>query len=117
VSGANRRRRRPPKAVPPRRLRRLPSARVAGFDVRVARTPRARLLGLAGLRMLAAEAGLLLPRTRAVHTFGMRFALDLVWLDADGRVVRVDRDVPPRRLRACRASRAVVELPAGGYRR
>jgi hypothetical protein len=39
--------------------------------------------------------------------------LDLVWLDAAGSVVRVDRAVPPRRVRACRAARSVVELPAG----
>ena len=40
-------------------------------------------------------------RARARSTrFGMRFALDLVWLDRDGRVVRVDRAVPPRRVRA-----------------
>ena len=43
----------------------------------------------------------------------MRFALDLIWLDRDGAVVRVDRDVPPRRLRACRAARSVVEVAAG----
>ncbi|MCW2953036.1 MAG: hypothetical protein JWQ48_2206 [Conexibacter sp.] len=85
----------------------------AGLDVRRAATARARLLGLAGLRALPASAGLLLPRTRSVHTFGMRFALDLVWLDDDGGVVRVDRGVPARRLRACRAARAVLELPAG----
>ncbi len=81
--------------------------------MRCARGPLARLLGLAGLRRLPADAGLLLPRTRSIHTLGMRFALDLVWLDRDGRVVRVDRAVPPRRVRSCRAARAVVELPAG----
>jgi uncharacterized membrane protein (UPF0127 family) len=78
--------------------------------VRVARSFRDRLIGLAFLREPPAE-GLLLPRTRSVHTFGMRFALDLVWLDARGRAVRVDAVVPPRRLRACAAASAVVELP------
>lgn len=104
----------------PRRLRRLPPATLeapllsmlAGRDVRHARGPLARLLGLAGLRGLPPHAGLLLPRTRSVHTFGMRVALDLIWLDRDGRVVRVDRSVPPGRVRGCRAARAVVELPA-----
>ena len=96
----------------PPRLRRLPCARAAGLDVRVARTPLARLRGLAGLRVLPPGAGLLLPRSRSIHTFGMRFALDLVWLDAAGEIVRVDRAVPPRRVRACRRARAVVELPA-----
>jgi uncharacterized membrane protein (UPF0127 family) len=56
--------------------------------------------------------GLLIPRTRSVHTFGMRFALDLHWLDEAGAVIRVDRAVPPRRVRGCRRARAVVELAA-----
>jgi uncharacterized membrane protein (UPF0127 family) len=77
--------------------------------VKVATTFRERLIGLAFRREPPAD-GLLLPRTRSVHTFGMRFALDLIWLDADGRVVRVDHAVPPRRMRACRAARTVVEL-------
>jgi uncharacterized membrane protein (UPF0127 family) len=80
--------------------------------LRVADTFRARLLGLA-LRSRPPGFALLLPRTRAVHTFGMRFALDLYWLDRDGRVVRVDRAVPPRRLRACRRAHSVVEYPTG----
>jgi uncharacterized membrane protein (UPF0127 family) len=90
----------------PPRLRRLP-----GGAVRVAAGPLARLLGLALLRE-PPPCALLLPRTRAVHTFGMRFALDLVWLDAAGGVVRIDRDVPPRRVRCCRRARAVLERPA-----
>ena len=77
----------------------------------VARTFRDRLVGLAWRREPPAE-GLMLPRTRSVHTFGMRFALDLHWLDAAGAVVRVDRAVPPRRLRTCLRARAVLELPA-----
>ncbi|HST40769.1 MAG TPA: DUF192 domain-containing protein [Conexibacter sp.] len=80
---------------------------------RRAHTPLARLRGLAGLGAPHGVA-LLLPRTRSVHTFGMRFALDLVWLDRDGRVLRVDRAVPPRRLRACRRARAVLETAPGG---
>ena len=77
----------------------------------VARTFRDRLVGLAWRREPPSE-GLLLPGTRSVHTFGMRFAIDLHWLDAAGAVVRVDRAVPPRRLRTCLRARAVLELPA-----
>jgi uncharacterized membrane protein (UPF0127 family) len=102
--------------VTPRRLRRLPPADppapFAGLDVRRASTPLARLRGLAGMRALPPHAGLLLPRTRSVHTFGMRFALDLIWLDGEGRVVRTDRGVQPCRVRACRDAHAVIELPA-----
>lgn len=99
----------------PPRLRRLPAvlpAPLPGCDVRRAHGPLARLLGLAGLRSLPPGIGLLLPRTRSVHTVGMRFALDLVWLDRHGRVVRVDRAVAPLRVRCCREARAVIELAA-----
>ncbi len=97
----------------PRRLRRLASIDVVelpGVDVRVADDPLARLLGLAGLRALPPGVGLLLPRTRSVHTLGMRFPLDLVWLDGEGNVMRIDRMVRPGRVRACRDARAVIEL-------
>jgi uncharacterized membrane protein (UPF0127 family) len=77
--------------------------------VRVAQTARERLIGLA----FAPPGGPLeLPRCRSVHTFGMRYALDLVWLDERRRVVRVDRGVPPRRVRFCRGARSVVEVPS-----
>jgi hypothetical protein len=79
--------------------------------VRVAGSFRERLIGLAFRRQPPAD-GLLLPGTRSVHTFGMRFALDLHWLDGDGAVVRVDRAVPPRRVRTCLRARSVLELPS-----
>jgi uncharacterized membrane protein (UPF0127 family) len=79
------------------------------MEIVVARGPR-RLIGLLGRRSLPAGVALEIPHCRSVHTFGMRFALDLVWLDADRRVVRVDRGVPPWRVRWCRQARAVLEL-------
>ena len=87
----------------PRRFLRLPVRRAGEWQVMVARTWRARLCGLAGLGALPARVALLLPACRSVHTFGMRFALDLVWLDAAGDVVRVDRDVGRFAVRSCRA--------------
>jgi len=96
------------------RLEPLPARELPGGLTLVrAATPLARLRGLAGLRAIDARVGLELPRTRSVHTVGMRFALDLIWLGADGGVVRVDRAVPPGRLRSCRAARSVVEVAAG----
>jgi uncharacterized membrane protein (UPF0127 family) len=82
----------------------------------VANTFRARLLGLA-LRSTPPDHALLLPRTRAVHTFGMRFDLDLYWLDGRGKPLRVDRAVPPRRLRWCAGAAAVLEAPVREVRR
>ena len=77
----------------------------------VARGFRDRLLGLALSRAPRAGA-LLLPRCRSVHTFGMRFPLELYWIDASGAIVRVDLRVPPWRIRRCRAARSVIEVPA-----
>src|SRR3954451_11007052 len=98
----------------PSRLASLPVRALAcGLVVREAATRRARLVGLAWLPAPREPVALWLPRCRSVHTFGMRFALDLVWLDARGRVVRVDRDVGRRRVRFCRRAASVVELPVG----
>ena len=65
----------------PLRFRRLPTAEVASRRVPVAVTLLSRLLGLALLSPGRAGEGLLIPRCRSVHTFGMRFPLDLVFLD------------------------------------
>jgi uncharacterized membrane protein (UPF0127 family) len=98
----------------PPRLARLPCRRLpGGLLVLVARAPPARVLGLAGLRSIPDGTGLLLPRCRSVHTLGMRFPLDLVWLGDGGEAVRIERAVPPGRIRTCRAARAVLEIPAG----
>ena len=84
-----------------------------GVRVHVARTWRERRVGLAGLDGLPPDRGLHILRCPAVHTFGMRFPLDLIWLDGAGRIVRIDRDVPPRRQRACLRARSVLECLAG----
>lgn len=73
---------------------------------------RARLLGLAGLPRERAGAGLLIPCCASVHTFGMRFALDLCFLDRGGAVLAVRRGVGPRRLAFCGGASAVLEIPA-----
>jgi uncharacterized membrane protein (UPF0127 family) len=87
---------------------------VLGFEVPVATGFRARLLGLAQLPRERAGAGLLIPRCACVHTFGMRFALDLVFLDRDGRALAVRRGVPPCRFAWRPGAQAVLELPEGG---
>jgi uncharacterized membrane protein (UPF0127 family) len=80
----------------------------------VAAGPLGRLRGLIGRRDWPAGVALEIPRCRSVHTFGMRFPLDLVWLDGSRRVVRVDRAVPPCRVRACWRARSVLELRTPG---
>jgi len=84
-----------------------------GLTLLVAGDRRARRLGLARLDALPAGYGLLFERCRSVHTIGMRFALDLLWLDDAGHVARLDRAVAPRRLRTCLRARAVLEVRSG----
>jgi uncharacterized membrane protein (UPF0127 family) len=80
--------------------------------VPVAKGFRTRLRGLSWRRRSEAGPGLLIPRCSSVHTFGMRFALDLYFLDRGGRVIAVRRAVPPRRLIWQRGAAAVLEIPA-----
>ena len=63
------------------------------------------------------DVGLELSPCRSIHTFGMRFALDLIWLDRAGQVLRIDASVPPRRVRTCLRARAVIEVRGGSAER
>jgi uncharacterized membrane protein (UPF0127 family) len=82
-------------------------------EILVASTRRRRLLGLAFRRHPPENWALLFPRCRSVHTFGMRFAIDVVFLDRAGRVVRVIRGLRPGRVVVCRPAVAAVEVRAG----
>jgi len=95
------------------RLDRLPTVVALGARVRLADTLRARLLGLALLEGIVDDELLLIPRCGSVHTFGMRFAIDVVFLDAGGAVLRHVEALPPRRLVSCRGARALIESRAG----
>ena len=98
--------------APARRLAALPLIAVDGRVVRLATTHGARLLGLAFTDRERAGGGLLIPGCRSVHTFGMRFALDIAFLDAEGAAISRRRAVPPWRVVADRRAAAVLETPA-----
>lgn len=63
------------------------------------------------------EGALVLPRTRWIHTLGMRFALDVAFLDADGHVVKTMRMRPNRVGVPVFPARTVVEAEAGAFSR
>jgi uncharacterized membrane protein (UPF0127 family) len=73
--------------------------------------------GLLGRTMLAVGEGMWIVPCEAVHTFGMQFPIDLVYVDRDKRVKKVRCDVPPRRISACLSAHSVLELAAGSIRR
>jgi uncharacterized membrane protein (UPF0127 family) len=85
----------------------------SGVEIVVARTRRERLLGLAFRSRPPEGRGLLFPRCRSVHTFGMRFPIDVVFIDGHGRVLRIAAGVRPGRVVCCRQAVGVVEVRAG----
>ena len=72
-----------------------------------------RMRGLLGRRGLKPGEGMVLRPAWNVHTAFMRFPIDVVFLDSDQVVVRLERDVAPWRTVSCRGAREVVELASG----
>ena len=73
----------------------------------------ARLLGLIGRRRLECGAGLYLPRCRSIHTFFVRFPIDVVYLDGNRTIKKVVAGLKPWRLSWCRGADSVLEAAAG----
>lgn len=104
---------------------RLPHA----FALRIAGGPRllapqatlasdsaSRRRGLLGQDSIESGAALVIAPSQGIHTFGMRFAIDAVFVDRQGLVVGLAEHVPARRIRVAWRAFAVVELAAGSCR-
>lgn len=87
-----------------------------GISVSITETARERMRGLLGRDHLPSGEALLLDRCGSVHTFGMRFAIDVVFLDRRQRVVAVHHDVPRRRMLFDLRATRTLEMPASGAR-
>ncbi|MBT2971611.1 MAG: DUF192 domain-containing protein [Candidatus Thiodiazotropha sp. (ex Ctena orbiculata)] len=72
-----------------------------------------RLRGLLGKKKLGDKDGLLLVGCSSVHTFGMRYPLDLVFLDKKGKVVKCREYVQPFRTASARGAYFTLELNKG----
>jgi uncharacterized membrane protein (UPF0127 family) len=79
----------------------------------VAARPLSRLRGLLGRRELPVGEGLLLRPSPSIHTWFMRFPIDVVFLTSDLEVLSVRDSLPAWRMAGARGARAVLELPAG----
>jgi len=90
---------------------------VVGQRIRVADKAFARLVGLLGTKSLEPGCGLLIEPSSGIHTFGMRFPIDVVSLDAQMRVLGTWEKLGPWRFAAIHwRTRRVLELPAGTIR-
>jgi uncharacterized protein len=85
-------------------------------DVEVARTAWQRIRGLIGRTggEFRIGQGLWIEPAEGIHTFGMSFPIDAIYLDANGRVLKAYHGLRPARVAAIKwRARGVLELPAG----
>jgi uncharacterized membrane protein (UPF0127 family) len=83
------------------------------LGVRVADTHVARLLGLIGRMRLRSDEAVWIVPSRGIHTFGLMFPIDVIYLDAQNRVIHVIENLGPLRIAGIRRQCAsVLELPA-----
>ena len=85
----------------------------AQAPVLVAARPLPRMRGLLGRAELPSDQGILLRPASSVHTFFMRFPIDVVFLDRDEVVVGIESSLSPWKTAGRRGAKAVVELAAG----
>ena len=86
---------------------------VLGESVEIADTSEKRRVGLLNHTRLDAGSGLWIVPCESVHTFFMKFPIDLIYLDKQRKVVKVRHAVPAWRLSACLSAHSILELPAG----
>jgi uncharacterized membrane protein (UPF0127 family) len=76
-----------------------------------------RAVGLLARTTLRPDEGVWITSCRAIHTLGMRVAIDVIFVDHDGHVIRVVQNVRPNRVAlSCKGAQGVVELGGGALR-
>jgi len=85
-------------------------------SLRIAGSSGERSRGLLGRKSLEPGTGLWIVPCEAVHTFWMKFAIDLIYLDRELRIRKLRHSVPAWRISACFSAHSVLELPSGAIR-
>lgn len=98
-------------------IQNLSRSNLLGTQIEVADTFRTRSIGLLGRRGLGDGCGLLIRPCSGVHTFGMRFPIDVVALDRQRRVHALWHLRPWRLSAVSFRIHSVLELPAGAIER
>jgi uncharacterized protein len=105
----------PRRPVPegPQQAINLTRGTILASRLELAGTGESRRKGLLGRESLARGEGLWITPCESVHTFFMRFAIDLIYLDRKLRVRKIRSNVTPWHVSACFSAHSVLELPAG----
>lgn len=84
-----------------------------GVEVSITETTRERMRGLLDHDALSHNEALLLTRCWSVHTFGMRFPIDVLFLDRNRRIAAIHHNVPKRRMLLSLRATQTLEMAAG----
>ncbi|MBS0192677.1 MAG: DUF192 domain-containing protein [Proteobacteria bacterium] len=87
--------------------------RVVAARLLVTRGPLERMRGLLWRPPLQRGEAMYFAHCNAVHTVGMRYAIDIAFLDASGMILRIVSALDPMRMAACMRAKATVEFAAG----
>jgi len=90
-----------------RNQRQLADRLIAAFDSSTRRT------GLLRHEAFPEGSAMLIAPTNAIHTFFMRFPIDVAFVTREGRIVKARHSLPPWRMAVAPRAFAVIELPAG----
>jgi uncharacterized membrane protein (UPF0127 family) len=101
----------------PRQLRNRRTGRPVAITVESAFSSADRKRGLLGRDGLPSGQAMVIAPSNLVHTFAMRFAIDILFAARDGRVLKISTAVPPRRIAGSLRAFAVIEMAAGELER
>jgi len=101
----------------PSLLRDRDTGRVVATELELTLDSESRRRGLLGRDGLDEDAALIIAPCNGVHTFFMRFTIDVVYVGKQGQVLKVCRRMMPWRLSACLTAFAAIELAAGAIDR
>lgn len=82
-------------------------------EVRLADTAALRMKGLLGSQPLSMQQGLLITPCNSVHTFGMGYSIDVVYLNKKNKVIKIIEALKPTRISGCLTASKVLEIAAG----
>ena len=99
-------------------VKRAGDGTVVARGCELADTSLKRMRGLLGRDALGAGSGLWIRPCNSVHTWFMRFPIDVIFLDSEASVVRIEPELKPWRMtRIVLSARSVLELEAGAAKR
>ncbi len=102
---------------PPIGLTNQRTGQLLASTVELATTSATRRRGLLGRDSFDPSAAMVIAPCSAIHTLFMRFAIDVVFVNRDGRVLKVVRNLKPWRIAGSLRAFAVFELNAGTLER